>query len=90
MALKTAPVDKTHELIDKVKKYYITEILNYNPEEMCLLTAVFEGSEEEISYQKKTIYNLAKKHKGFRAGPENGQRAYFLTYMIAYLRDYGF
>ncbi len=23
-------------------------------------------------------------------GPENGRRGYFLTYMIAYLRDYGF
>jgi hypothetical protein len=27
--------------------------------------------------------------QGIKAGSENGRRGYFMTYMIAYLRDYG-
>jgi alkyldihydroxyacetonephosphate synthase len=57
---------------------------------MCLVTALYEGTEEEVAYQQKSIKRISKKHKGFRAGAESGQRAYFLTYMIAYIRDYGF
>ena len=38
----------------------------------------------------KTVYQIAKKYKGFRAGAENGERGYFLTFMIGYLRDFGF
>ena len=37
----------------------------------------------------KNVYALAKKHKGFRAGAENGERGYFLTFMIGYIRDFG-
>lgn len=88
--MKTEPTSKTHEWIDKAKKYFITEVMKFNPEEMALGTVVFEGSKEEVAYQKKIIYNLAAKYKGFRAGAENGQRGYFLTFVIAYLRDYGF
>jgi hypothetical protein len=33
---------------------------------------------------------IAKKFKGFKAGAENGERGYFLTFMIGYLRDFGF
>ena len=40
--------------------------------------------------QQKVIYAIAKKHKGFKAGAENGERGYFLTFMIGYLRDFGF
>jgi len=39
---------------------------------MCLVTALYEGSEEEVAYQQKSINKLAKKHKGFRAGAESG------------------
>lgn len=57
---------------------------------MSLATVVFEGNKEEVAYQQKVIYELSKKYYGYRAGPENGQRGYFLTFVIAYLRDYGF
>ncbi|CAD8077726.1 unnamed protein product [Paramecium primaurelia] len=53
---------------------------------MCLVTVVFEGTKQEIEFQEKKVFELAKFYKGFRA--ENGERRYFLTYMIAYLRDF--
>jgi len=40
--------------------------------------------------KKKKIYALAAKFGGIKGGEENGLRGYFLTYMIAYLRDFGF
>ncbi len=36
----------------------------------------------------KVVYAIAKNHKGFKAGAENGERGYFLTFMIGYLRDF--
>lgn len=44
--------------------------MKFDPEEMGLVTVVFEGSEEETSYQAKKVYSFAKKHNGFRAGIE--------------------
>jgi len=36
------------------------------------------------------VYEIANKYGGVKAGEENGVRGYFLTYMIAYLRDFAF
>lgn len=41
-----------------------------------------------MSNQQTSVYRLAKKHRGFRAGAENGERGYFLTFVIGYLRDF--
>lgn len=57
---------------------------------MVLVTILFEGSANEVDMQIKVINSLTKKHKGFKAGPENGERGYFLTFMIGYIRDFGF
>lgn len=55
---------------------------------MCACTLLFEGTKEEVARQQKSIYSLASKHHGLKAGAENGSRGYFLTYVIAYLRDF--
>lgn len=39
--------------------------------------------------QESIISSLMSKFKGISGGEENGIRGYFLTYMIAYLRDVG-
>jgi alkyldihydroxyacetonephosphate synthase len=38
--------------------------------------------------QQARVAKLAQKHKGFRAGGENGKRGYQLTFAIAYIRDF--
>ena len=63
--------------------------MKFDPDQMCLCTILFEGTKEEVSRQQKIIYGFTKKYHGFRAGPENGERGYFLTFMIGYLRDFG-
>ena len=88
MALKTESNSKWHDIIDKGKKFFVTEVMKFSPDNMVLCTLVFEGSKEEVANQQSSVYRLAKKHSGFRAGPENGERGYFLTFVIAYLRDF--
>lgn len=77
-------------MVNKAKKYFVTEIMKFDPNKMSLCTILFEGNKQEVQYQQKIVYALAKKYKGFKAGAENGQRGYFLTFMIGYLRDFGF
>jgi len=56
---------------------------------MVAVTLLFEGAEAEVHTQEKTVYGIASKYGGVKGGEENGVRGYFLTYMIAYLRDFG-
>lgn len=77
------------QVVDEAQKYFITKIMKYDPDKMCLCTLLFEGSQKEVEHQKSLIFDISKKYQGFRAGGENGKRGYFLTFMIAYIRDYG-
>ena len=76
------------KLKSKVEKWVVTGPLGFNPEEMTAVTLVFEGSKEEVDRQEKLVYQLAKRHKGFKGGAENGKRGYLLTFGIAYIRDF--
>ena len=88
VALKPQENSKFKMMIDKIKKYYILKIKGFDANKMCAATLLFEGTKEECKRQQKSIYSLAVKNKGLKAGSENGQRGYFLTYVIAYLRDF--
>jgi len=87
IALKPAPDSKWKEMMDQVKKYYLLNIRKFKPQEICMATIVYEGNAEEVAMQQGQILKLGKQFHGISAGPENGQRGYFLTYMIAYIRD---
>ena len=73
-----------------VKKWYVTRHLRFDVNEMVAATLVFEGRKDETAAQERAVYAILAKHGGVKAGAENGVRGYFLTYMIAYLRDFGF
>ena len=72
----------------RVEKWIVTGPLGFDPNEMVAVTLVFEGTKEEVDRQEKLVYELAKKHKGFKGGAENGKRGYMLTFGIAYIRDF--
>ena len=63
-------------------------VLGINPMEMVASTIVMEGTKEEVIQQKKTVFRIAKKHKGISAGAETGKKGYMLTFGIAYIRDF--
>ncbi len=49
MALKIPPKSRTHEYIDKAKKYLVTDIMKFDPDKMALATIVYEGSANEVA-----------------------------------------
>lgn len=73
---------------DKIKKIYLLKVRGFDPKTMVAATIVFEGSAEEVAYQKATIRQLAQAYRGLIAGANNGQRGYALTFAIAYIRDF--
>lgn len=51
VALKPEEHSKTKEWLDKIKKYYVTQIKNFKVDKMCALTLVFEGSKARVQSQ---------------------------------------
>lgn len=55
--------------MNAAKKYFITEIMGFDPNKMTLCTILFEGSADEVNLQQKTITALAKNTKDLRLEP---------------------
>lgn len=72
MALKMEDKSKIHEIVNSAKKYFITEVMGFDPNKMTLCTILYEGTALQVQNQQKVINTIAKKHKGFKAGAENG------------------
>ncbi|MBR57425.1 MAG: oxidase [Myxococcales bacterium] len=72
----------------KLEKFLVTKLKGFDPYKMVACTLVFEGTKLEVMLQKQEVYKLAKKHGGMKAGSENGERGYQLTFGIAYIRDF--
>jgi alkyldihydroxyacetonephosphate synthase len=71
-----------------LEKLYVLRLRGFDPERMVACTLLFEGSAEEVAAQERSVYRLAAAHGGLRAGAENGERGYQLTFAIAYIRDF--
>ncbi|XP_053607692.1 alkyldihydroxyacetonephosphate synthase [Plodia interpunctella] len=73
--------------LDGLKKLYITKIKGFDPEKLCVVTLLMEGSSEEVADIEKKLKRTATQFGGVPAGADNGRRGYTLTFVIAYLRD---
>lgn len=73
-----------------IKKWYVTSYKGFQIDKMVAATLLFEGNLVNVKQQEKKIFSIAAKYKGISGGEENGKRGYFLTYMIAYIRDFSF
>jgi alkyldihydroxyacetonephosphate synthase len=71
-----------------LEKLYVLRVRGFDPERMVACTLLFEGSEEEVVAQERSVYRIAAAHGGMKAGAENGERGYQLTFAIAYIRDF--
>lgn len=79
-----------HTALDKIIKFYVLNIKRFNSEDICAVTMTFEAdSKEKAAAHEATLNELAKTFNGFPGGSGNGIRGYFLTFVIAYLRDFG-
>jgi len=88
--LKPAVGNIFTEFLDSAKKWYVTQYQGFDINKMVATTLLFEGELNDVDNQEKKVYEIAAKHGGLKGGEENGKRGYFLTYMIAYIRDFGF
>jgi alkyldihydroxyacetonephosphate synthase len=76
------------KLKSRAERWLITGPLGFDPQRMVAVTLVFEGTRREVRDQEARVYQLAKRHAGFKGGSENGKRGYMLTFGIAYIRDF--
>ena len=86
-ALKPKP-NALGKLAGKLQKLWVTKALGFEVDKMVVCTLVFEGRRDEVRRQEGTVYRIAARHGGFKAGPGNGRRGYQLTFSIAYIRDF--
>ncbi|XP_037815490.1 alkyldihydroxyacetonephosphate synthase [Lucilia sericata] len=75
------------DLKDAFKKKYLTMVKCLDLTKICAATLLFEGEADDVDRQESLIINIAKKHKGFSGGGQNGERGYIMTFVIAYMRD---
>lgn len=79
----------TKKMISEAMKFFLLKVKHFDPDDLSVCTMTFEGSQSEVLVQQTRLYHLARsKFGGVFAGPENGKTGYFLTFMIAYLRDF--
>lgn len=71
------------------KKFYLTRVCQLDLRKMCLVTLLFEGLATDVQQKEKAILETAYRYGGFSTGGENGERGYTLTFVIAYIRDFG-
>jgi len=69
-------------------KLVVSSIYNLKKDCAVSVSITFEGSNEEVHYQKSRINRFAVKNGGVITGPSVGQAGYDLTFAIAYLRDF--
>jgi alkyldihydroxyacetonephosphate synthase len=72
----------------RFEKWVVTALKGFDPARMVACTLVFEGARDEVAHQEAVVRRLAKRHRGMRAGAENGRKGYELTFGIAYIRDF--
>lgn len=88
--LKPGGHSQYEEWIDAAKKWYITQYKGFDVNKMVAATLLFEGNTADVLQNEKKVYAIASRFNGISGGEEAGKRGYFLTYMIAYLRDFAF
>ena len=71
-----------------LERAWVLRVRGFDAGRMVACTLLFEGSEDEVATQERAVYRLAARHGGTKAGGENGERGYQLTFAIAYIRDF--
>jgi alkyldihydroxyacetonephosphate synthase len=87
-ALKPEKIGFLAKLIDRIKKYYVLNILGFDVDSMVACTLMIEGTKEFNQYTIREIKKLVKQFNGIFGGSENGKAGYNLTHSIAYIRDF--
>jgi len=88
LAFKEENTSTLDALIEKLKRYFVSSVKGFKLDKFCLLTLLYEGTVAEVNMQMKIIESLASQYNGLKGGADSGIRGYFLTFVIAYIRDF--
>lgn len=86
-SLKPESDSMWNDFVEAAKKFFVVKVKGFDPNTMTACTMLFEGDEEWAKAAHATIIRIGKQFGGLVGGPENGQRGYLLTFLIAYTRD---
>ena len=75
---------------DAAKKFFVQNIKGFDLQKAAAVSLLYEGRRASVVPQRHAVSKIIRKYGGMLTGAESGKRAYFLTYMIAYLRDFGY
>ncbi|CAK1596460.1 unnamed protein product [Parnassius mnemosyne] len=73
--------------LDGLKKFYITKIKGFDPNKLCVVTLLMEGTADQVADKEKKLNAIAAFFNGVPGGATNGEVGYTLTFVIAYIRD---
>eukprot|EP00917_Polyrhabdina_sp_WS-2016_P002512 GHVP01005398.1.p1 GENE.GHVP01005398.1~~GHVP01005398.1.p1 ORF type:complete len:595 (-),score=95.51 GHVP01005398.1:46-1830(-) len=76
------------KMFQGAQKFYLLKWKGFKPDELCAATILYEGTENQVNFQKKVVDTAAKNVSGLPGGAGNGKMGYELTFMIAYIRDF--
>ena len=88
--MKPANKSSWDDFVDAAKKFFVMNIKGFEPEKMVAANLLCEGDKKEYEQLHRRVMEISKKYNGMAGGPENGQKGYLLTYLIAYTRDFAF
>ncbi|XP_065080026.1 alkyldihydroxyacetonephosphate synthase-like [Ochlerotatus camptorhynchus] len=76
-------------IVNGVKKQYLTRICGFKLDRIAAVTLVFEGDQKSVESHENLIYNIAARYGAMNAGANNGKKGYVMTFVVAYIRDFG-
>ena len=76
----------TNSLKEKGVKMYLEKYQKLNLNSIAAATILFEGESDQLKVKK--VMNICKKYGGIAGDASSGKRGFFMTFMIAYLRDF--
>ncbi|XP_062538036.1 alkyldihydroxyacetonephosphate synthase-like [Armigeres subalbatus] len=79
----------TSGIMNGIKKQYLTKICGLDLDQIVAVTLVFEGDCKYVTSHEKQIYSIAASFGALNGGSENGEKGYVMTFVVAYIRDFG-
>eukprot|EP00750_Incisomonas_marina_P018643 INCI3083.1.p1 GENE.INCI3083.1~~INCI3083.1.p1 ORF type:complete len:670 (-),score=92.84 INCI3083.1:80-2089(-) len=77
-------------MTDAAKKFYVQRVRGFDLGKAAAASLMYEGARASVVQQRREVSRIVRSHGGMLTGADSGRRGYFLTYMIAYLRDFGY
>lgn len=78
-----------NNMLKAFKILMLKYVKGYDLKKIAVTTILLEGNTKDVQALNSQLIQVARKYGGIAAGEENGKIGYFLTFVIAYLRDEG-